>query len=135
MGRKDKFAGAAYLVLVGIQILLSARKTVVPDDPGNGGECGWRAFRLGLLTDLSNPKAAAFFTSLFAVTVPPEAPLWFDLLVIACVVTTAGAWYALVAYTVVLDPVASLYRRSARAVTAMTGAVFVALGLRLAAER
>ncbi len=130
-----KFAGAAYLIVVGIRILISARKPLAVEEAVATGESGWRVFRLGLLTDLSNPKAAAFFTSLFAVTVPPEAPLWFDLLVVACVVATAGAWYTLVAFTVVLDPVAALYRRSARAVTAVTGAVFVALGLRLAAER
>lgn len=130
-----KFIGAAYLILVGIQILLSARKPIVAEGSPGGNVSGWKAFRLGLLTDLSNPKAAAFFTSLFAVTVPPQAPLWFDLLVIVCVVATAGLWYALVACTVVLDPVSALYRRSARAVTAVTGVVFVALGLRLAAER
>ena len=130
-----KFAGAAYLILVGIQILLSARKPVAVDEGAATSETGWRAFRLGLLTDLSNPKAAAFFTSLFAVTVPPEAPLWFDLLVIFCVVATAGIWYALVAFAIVLDPIAALYRHAARGITAVTGVVFVALGLRLAAER
>ena len=93
---------------------------------------GGRAFRFGLLTDLSNPKAAAFFTSLFAVAVPPTAPLWFDVLIVTTVVVIAGGWYALAACLVSLEQVSRVYRRGQRAITAVTGAVFMGLGARLA---
>ena len=43
-----------------------------------------------------------FFTSLFAVAVPPTAPLWFDGVVIASVVAIAGGWYAIVALAMAL---------------------------------
>ena len=102
---------------------------------GQASASGLRAFRLGLLTDLANPKAAAFFTSLFAVAVPPDAPLWFDGLIVATVVVMAGGWYAIVALAVSWQPVATAYRRLERVITAAAGAVFVGFGIRLAADR
>ena len=133
-----KFVGAAYLITVGLRMMIAAWRNRTAAG-GSGGRrapglptVGRRAFRLGLLTDLSNPKAAAFFTSLFAVAVPPQAPLWFLALIVTAVVTLAGGWYATAACLVSLGPVARIYRRGQRAITGLTGLVFTTLGLRLA---
>ena len=88
--------------------------------------------RLG--RDLSNPKAAAYFTSLFAVAVPPGAPLWFDAVLIASVVAIAAGWYALVAPGISADPVARRYRGLERAIRRLAGAVFIAFGARQALD-
>ncbi len=134
-----RIAGACYLIFLGVATLLSARRPATqPAGPASAtgpAAGGLWAVRRGLLTDLSNPKAAAFFTSLFAVAVPPGAPFWFDAAIVALVVAIAGGWYALCACAVSLAPVAAVYRRAQRAVTAAAGVVFVALGLRLASER
>jgi threonine/homoserine/homoserine lactone efflux protein len=130
-----RILGAAYLVFVGLRTLSSARRPVAAARPGGPEIAGARAVRRGLLTDLSNPKAAAFFTSLFAVTVPPAAPFWFDAGIVALVVGIAGGWYALCACLLSLGPVSALFRRAQRAVTALAGVLFVALGLRLAMDR
>ena len=130
-----KILGALYLVYMGAQMIWGARKAVATSAPSGPPLVGWRAFRRGLLTDLSNPKAAAFFTSLFAVAVPPTAPLWFDGVVIASVVAIAGGWYSLVALAMATGPVARAYRRVQRAVTAAAGVLFIGFGLRLAADR
>ena len=130
-----KIAGAAYLVYVGARLLLSARRTGAEPRPSGPAVSGLRAFRHGLVTDLSNPKAAAFFTSLFAVAVPPSAPLWFDGMLVASVTAVAGGWYSLCALAMAADPVVAFYRRIARGVSAVAGVVFIGLGLRLAAER
>ncbi len=130
-----KYAGAAYLVYIGFRMIRTAR-TMAPVQAGAGPRMSRaQAFRRGLLTDLANPKAAAFFASLFAVTVPPTAPLWFDALIVALVVAVAGGWYALMACVMALEPVATLYRRVQRAVTMATGALFMALGVKLATDR
>lgn len=130
-----KLAGGTYLVIVGARLILSARRASAPIRIAGPAIPAARAFRHGLVTDLSNPKAAAFFTSLFAVAVPPTAPFWFDALLVGTVAGIAGLWYGAVAWAMAADPVVALYRRAARAITAIAGAVFVALGLRLAAER
>ena len=64
--RAVKLAGAAYLVLLGIQSLREAmRRRTRPTPDGVAPSVGAsRAFRQGLLSNLGNPKMAVFFTSL-----------------------------------------------------------------------
>ena len=134
-----RFIGAGYLIYVGIRMVLAARQATPPTLAGTlAGRnpiTGWAAFRRGLLTDLSNPKAAAFFTSLFAVAVPPAAPLWFDITIIAVVVAIAGGWYAVAACLIRTACLQALYRRAQKAIAYLAGTIFVGFGLRLAAER
>ena len=127
-----KLAGAAYLIFVGLQMILSARRPAASSTALPLSDR--RAFRRGLLTDLSNPKAAAFFTSLFAVAVPPTAPLWFDVMIVASVVAIAGIWYALAACAITWAPVARGYRKARKAIAYITGGLFTAFGAKLAAE-
>lgn len=130
-----RVAGAVYLIYIGLRMIFSAGAVAATTATVMPGLSGYRAFRLGLLTDLSNPKAAAFFTSLFAVTVPPLAPLWFDGAIIAIVVLLAGGWYAIVAWAMAAAPVAACYRRAQRVITYITGAIFITFGARLASDR
>ncbi|QPC43093.1 LysE family translocator [Kaustia mangrovi] len=130
-----KLAGGLYLVYLGIRTILSARHARTASPVRLGALSPLQAFRRGLVVDLSNPKAAIFFTSVFAVAVPPQAPLWFQALVVATVVMIAAGWYALVACLVNLPPVAAALRRAHKAMSYVTGFVFVALGARLATDR
>ena len=135
-----KLAGGAYLAYLGLRILLTAGRAAAQASaaaPGATGITGLQAVRFGLLTDLSNPKAAAFFASLFAVTLPPAAPLWFDALAVGLVVAIAVAWYALVACFMATAKVAAAYRRAQRLILTVMGLAFLGLGLRVAsaAER
>ena len=130
-----KLAGGLYLIYLGIRMILSARRQAAGPTFQAPAMTPIQAFRRGLIVDLSNPKAAVFFTSLFAVAVPVGAPLWFQALVVAAVVFMAGGWYALVAYVVDLPLVAAALRKFQTAVAYVTGAVFVGLGVRIATDR
>lgn len=127
-----KLAGAGYLIFVGLQTILSARRPAVPGM--RSALSAGQALRRGLLTDLSNPKAAAFFTSLFAVAVPPTAPLWYDMLIVSTVVAIAGIWYALAACAVAHAPVARAYAKARKAIAYITGGLFTAFGAKLALD-
>ena len=95
-----KIVGAAYLILVGLKLLFQRSGPAAPVSqatrPGSARGLK-RAFFFGLATDLANPKAAAFFASLFAVSIPAGAALGFQLGICALVVVIAAAWYALAA--------------------------------------
>jgi threonine/homoserine/homoserine lactone efflux protein len=90
------------------------------------------AYRQGLVSNLGNPKMAVFFTSLL-----PQFGSSFAALVglglLFCALTLA--WLS--AYAVVVARAGDFLRRSRvrRILEGLTGAVLVALGLRLAAER
>ena len=127
-----KYAGAAYLVYLGLAGLVAAMTGSERAAPaGTPAVARMAAYRQGLVSDLSNPKMAAFFTSLL-----PQfggsfaAMLAFGLLF--CVLT----WLWLALYATALARLRVVLRRGAvrRAIEAITGAVLVALGLRLAIE-
>ena len=129
-----RIAGAAYLIWLGLQALAAAvrgrRKEA--EAPRSKPLEPRRAFRQGLLSNLGNPKMAAFFPSLL----PQFAHSFSALLALGfvfCLLTLV--W--LTAYAVAVARAGDFFSRSwvKRAIEAVTGAVLVALGLRLATER
>lgn len=130
-----KLGGAAYLVFLGAQALVSAlRRDVHPRAAITGGPrlTAERAFRQGLLSNLGNPKMLAFFTSLLPQFGDSFATLLGFGLLFCCLTLV---W--LVAYSVAVARAGDLLRRPwvRRVLEGVTGVVLVSLGLRLAAER
>jgi threonine efflux protein len=129
-----RLAGAGYLVFLGIRTILMAKRTDV-----SLVECSAMtrraAWRVGFVTDISNPKAAAFFSSLFAALLPPVAPFGLVALSVAVVVVIEFGWYCLAASFFSLQPVVAVHRRVKRWVDYLTGAIFIGLGIRLAVSR
>lgn len=130
-----RMAGALYLTYLGCRMIWKAhrQKRVAEQEPAPPRRgSAWRA---GFLTDISNPKAAAFFGSLFAVFFPVHAPLWLQIASIVVVVLIAVSWYSVVACFFSLEPVARVYRRVKRWIDYVTGGVLVVLGIRLAVSK
>jgi threonine/homoserine/homoserine lactone efflux protein len=129
-----KLAGAAYLVYLGAQALLSAltgRGHVEASTEGTRLS-GSVALRQGLLSNLGNPKMIAFFTSLLPQFAPGE-PSFLSLLALG-VVFALMTFVWLSAYAFVVAKAGDVLRRARvrRWIEGVTGAVLVALGLRLA---
>ena len=59
-----KFAGAAYLVYIGVRALVARAKGLPGEDSGAGAGGNWSAFRQGILSNVLNPKVALFFLAL-----------------------------------------------------------------------
>jgi threonine/homoserine/homoserine lactone efflux protein len=132
-----KLIGAAYLVFLGIQSITAA----VRKRPGHEERAlrpvqlgRWSAMRQGLISNLANPKMAAFFLSLLPqfVTAASGKLAAFALGLVFCLMTFG--WLSI--YAMVLHRAGRLLQRSSvrRTLEAFTGTVLVALGLRLAAE-
>jgi threonine/homoserine/homoserine lactone efflux protein len=127
-----KYAGAAYLVYLGVAALVAAIRGVeASEHAGVPAVARASAYRQGLLSDLSNPKMAAFFTSLL-----PQFGGSFATMLAFGLLFCALTWLWLALYSTALDRLGALLRgdRVRRAIEAVTGAVLVALGLRLATE-
>ena len=132
-----RYAGAAYLVYLGLRSLLAAvRGGGAPPDRAPRRLPPVAAFRQGIISNLANPKSAVFFTSLlpqFAPSGRASFPALLALGLLYCSITLA--WLS--AYAVAVARVGVVLRRPLvrRAIEAVTGVVLTALGLRLAAER
>ena len=133
-----KIIGAAYLVFLGAQSILAAIR-------GNHGNeqrrmrapelAPWRAMRQGFISNLANPKMAAFFPSLLPQFVSPTSgsfAAFVPLGLVFCLMTFG--WLSI--YAAVLDRMGSILHkpRVRRTLDAATGTVLVALGVRLASE-
>ena len=127
-----RLAGAAYLVVLGLQALRSAVARGTVEAPLSGSSVApARALRQGLLSNLGNPKMAVFFTSLL----PQFASSFAALLLLGLLFCTLTlAWLTL--YAAAVAKAGTLLRRPSvrRTIEATTGAALVALGLRLAAQ-
>jgi threonine/homoserine/homoserine lactone efflux protein len=132
--RALKLVGAAYLVWLGLQTLWGVvrRRARTEHGPQRPLETR-RAWRQGVISNLGNPKMAAFFTSLL----PQFGDASFAGMLafgLAFCMLTLG-WLTGYAYVVARAGDVLRRERVRRAIDAVMGAVLVAFGLRLATER
>lgn len=135
-----RYLGAAYLVFLGGKLLLTRSLTVSarPDVAAlttRRPRGGWRAFREGLLSDLSNPKTVIVFTSVIPQFVHHGAgPV--DTLVLGVAFAVIG-FLSLTGYAVVFSAAAKMLRnaRVIRVILRAGGAILAAFGVGLAVER
>jgi threonine/homoserine/homoserine lactone efflux protein len=128
-----KWAGAAYLLWVGLRLLLRPREAFEPVNIRSVQLDCRQSLRQGLLTNLLNPKIGVFYISFLPQFVPPSVNVAGFSFMLAAIHTLLGlVWFAvLIAATL---PLGRLLRRS-RVVTTMdrlAGGVFVLFGAKLA---
>ena len=133
-----RLLGAAYLVYLGLHSLWSAVRSSdlrTVRDPAISRLDPVKALRQGALSNLGNPKMAIFFSSLLPQFVAPGPASFVGMLSLGAVfVTMTFAWLSF--YAVVVERFGGFLRRGPvrRAIDAITGAILVAFGVRLAFE-
>lgn len=135
-----RLGGAAYLIYLGARSLYEALRAGRWKDAAVDVAPAQRlsspvAFGQGLASDLSNPKMAAFFTSLlpqFAIT--GDGAFLHLLLFGAAFCLMAFAWLSLYALAVARAGDFLRRRNVRRALEGLMGAALIGLGLRIASE-
>ncbi|MET9000094.1 LysE family transporter [Amycolatopsis sp. NPDC004169] len=117
----------AYLAWLGLRLWLTARnaETAPPDAHGS-------AFRRGVLSNLTNPKAAAFFGSVLTATLPPSEPTAVKAAAVALIVAASAAWHLSVALLFSSPTTQRWYTHAKPALNRVVGTVLVVLGVTLA---
>ncbi|WP_439497033.1 LysE family translocator [Bosea sp. (in: a-proteobacteria)] len=140
--RAIQYAGAAYLIYLGVQALREAFRRQAPALPTAENASPARrlgpaaAFRQGLVSNLGNPKMAVFFGSLLPQFATGGAENFAALFLLG-LVFVAMTFIWLSAYALVVAKAGDVLRRSQirRVIEALTGGLLLALGLRIAAEQ
>ena len=131
-----KYAGAAYLIYIGIKALRSG-KSSKSSDVAEGGMGGknitlGKAISMGLFTNLLNPKAVIFFTAVFTQFIDPSTSFSVQLLY----GVTSGAieflWFSAVAIVLTNHSIKRKFMGVMHKVERLCGGLMIALGLKLA---
>ncbi|RNI20341.1 LysE family translocator [Flexivirga caeni] len=121
--------GALLLIGYGVHILWSTRKAAaeaVPEPPRAG-----KYWRLGVFTNLANPKALVFFGALFATLMPRHEGVAVRAGVLGVMLIMAMTWFAVVSWCAGSRPVVTAYRRVQRTIDRAAGGLFAAIGVAL----
>jgi threonine/homoserine/homoserine lactone efflux protein len=133
-----RLAGAAYLVYLGAHSLwVATRGSVGPNERGRAPTSldAGKALRQGAISNLGNPKMAIFFSSLLPQFVAPGVSSVGGMLALGLVfVSMTFVWLSL--YAMIVERFGGFLRHGPirRAFDAVTGAILVAFGIRLAVE-
>jgi threonine/homoserine/homoserine lactone efflux protein len=136
-----KFAGAAYLVFLGVQALRDARASASSSRPmatDLSSETGSQSsgFVQGVVTNVLNPKVALFFLTFLPQFVDPGGQVLLQTLLLASIFWVMGAlWLGF--YTLLVGRLSVFLSRPrvARVLQRVTGVILVGLGVRLAVDR
>jgi len=131
-----KLAGAAYLIYLGFRIW---RGAATPLAMSNGleaaGAAGWRkSFAIGLATQLSNPKTAIWYASVFAAFLPADVPTWMLLILPPLLFSIEFGWYTIVAIAFSASRPRAIYLGAKLWIDRLAGGIVMLLGGKLVLE-
>lgn len=126
-----KIIGGVFLLWIAIQLWRHA-PTPMPRADQDRPTGAWAAFRLGVLTFVTNPKPAVFFGAVFVGLVPPGTPLPWLLAIIAVVMANELLWYVVVARLFSLPRPRAAYGRAKTWIDRGLGGLIAAFGAKIA---
>jgi len=129
-----KIGGAAYLVIMGVRLIINSDRAP-PKATLDTLPTPARAFTIGLVTSLANPRSALSVASLFAAALPPDPSAAMGVATVATMVAISAGWYACVVYLFASGAVAEAYARARKWIDRAAGGLLVLFGVRLAIER
>ena len=93
-----KVGGGAYLLYLAVQLWRGARTPITVREFSAEGSGGLHKFLLvGLATQLSNPKTAVAYASIFTALLPADPPSWVPWVILPMIFLIETGWYAVVA--------------------------------------
>lgn len=128
-----KILGASYLVWFGIQLLSKSGQPLPEKSTGSVSKSNFfKAFRQGLITNLSNPKSMVFYASIFSSAVPAQTNVPTLVGMVVMVATLALLWYGSVALLLSGNAVEQVYRRIKPHIERSCGALLIIFGIKQA---
>ena len=128
-----KLAGGAYLIWIGYTLWRDAATPFITADARPTPRSALSALRLGLVTQLTNPKPVVLLSAIFLGTVPQGTPLWQRAALLAVLFTFETGWNIIVARIFSLDRRRAAYISLKTIIDRAFGGMLVLLGVKIAA--
>lgn len=131
-----KVFGGTYLVYLGYRIWRSAQQPMLLEGGPVQSHTSrpWRSFVLGLATQLSNPKTAIVYASVFASLLPNEIPSGAIVALPIIIFAIETIWYSVVALALSAPAPRARYLASKAWLDRAAGAIMSLLGIKLIFE-
>jgi threonine/homoserine/homoserine lactone efflux protein len=131
-----KLVGAVYLALLGLYAIVTSFRRRDDSAPPPPPRAIGSPFRVGLFTNLLNPKLAVFYTSFLPQFIAPGEPVLLKSVALASIHAGLGiAWLTFYARTLVAAGRVLSRPAVRRALDRLTGSLLIALGIKLANTR
>ncbi len=130
-----KVAGGAYLVYLGWRIWRGAATPLIAEGGAAPAPGGWRrSFAIAFATQISNPKTAIWYASVFAAFLPNPIPTAMFWALLPLVFALEAGWYTVVAFAFSASRPRALYLGAKLWIDRFAGGVVGLLGGRLILE-
>ncbi|QCO21843.1 threonine export protein RhtC [Acinetobacter cumulans] len=131
--------GGIYLCYLGYQLLKSAFKpaisTPAQHTATNALKSRKKLLLQGFLTNMANPKALVYFSSVFALAINTDATLLQQSSVLALIFFESLLWFALVAVLFSTSKINHYYQKISQKIDGITGGIFISFGCMLILNR
>ena len=128
----NKYLGAAYLIYIGWETSTSTSIVSGEEDKCNADLSNFKAFKVGFITNVLNPKTTIFFLSIFTQLVTIDTPIWVQLvygLIISC---AHLVWFIAVSYLFSHSVLLKKFYKSKKTIERIVGSVLIGFGLKVA---
>lgn len=88
--------GGSYLLYLACKVWREGGKSGV-EQQSMTSPTGGQSFRRGLVTNLTNPKALAFFSTIFATVLTPNSPAWLKVVCVMAIGLISTSWHLFLA--------------------------------------
>jgi threonine/homoserine/homoserine lactone efflux protein len=132
-----RWVGVAYLVYIGLRMLISKPDALAAEDSSNGSRRrSLKLFSQGLITQLSNPKAIVFFTALLPQFISPGEHIFRQFVVLG-ITSISVEFPVLLVYGLIADHGVGLIPKGRLSVLPdrVAGAFLIGAGIGLASLR
>jgi RhtB (resistance to homoserine/threonine) family protein len=129
--RATQLLGGAYLIYVGVKIWRSAKQPLPEKLALEQRRSYGAAFRYGAMTNLTNPKAMVFFTTIFATLVGPGLPVWVKFASVAEIFALSSLWHFTLATAFSHGRIQAVYRNAKTGISRVTGGLLSGLGVQM----
>ena len=129
------YAGAAYLIWLGAKLLRSKSKPIEGEPIGHVPQRLTVSFTRGFISNVTNPKALVYFSSVFGTFMPLNAGPGTVIAVVLVTWVCNFGWYGGLAFLLSGAAARQMYGRLTRTINRVAGAAMILFGLRVAIAR
>lgn len=128
-----KAVGVVYLIYLGVRLLRS-RGYQLSEERFKGTEGVTAGYWRGFMVNMTNPKSATYYASVFAAFLTPEMPVWLLVVLVTAIGLMSLIWHAMLAFGFSATSVQRRYIALSKYIDRLCGGLLVYLGIRLALE-